>query len=253
MWSTSSVATAPGAMTITRTSGWSSWRSASDSVEGRLSSRTPCGTVVSASRLLRRARNHYGRGSDVARGPVTGVLRRPLTIARAVYRRDHHNPPGKTRTMNAASDIAEFLASRRARITPEQAGLPSYGRRRVPGLRREEVASLAGVSADYYRRLERGQVSGVSELGARSAGPGAPARRCRARAPLRPCPRHGAGGSRFTEAHTPGQEAHSPGRAAPPRPDRSAGDHQRRPRGQRAWPCAVRARPSASWRSATRR
>ena len=66
--------------------------------------------------------------------------------------------------MNAANDIAEFLASRRAKITPEQAGLPSYGKRRVPGLRREEVASLAGVSADYYRRLERGQVSGVSEL-----------------------------------------------------------------------------------------
>jgi transcriptional regulator with XRE-family HTH domain len=66
--------------------------------------------------------------------------------------------------MDAANDIAEFLASRRAKITPEQVGLPSYGTRRVPGLRREEVASLAGVSADYYRRLERGQVSGVSEL-----------------------------------------------------------------------------------------
>jgi transcriptional regulator with XRE-family HTH domain len=66
--------------------------------------------------------------------------------------------------VNASNDIAEFLASRRAKITPEQAGLPSYGKRRVPGLRREEVASLAGVSADYYRRLERGQVSGVSEL-----------------------------------------------------------------------------------------
>ena len=66
--------------------------------------------------------------------------------------------------MNAVNDIAEFLAIRRAKITPEQAGLPTFGTRRVPGLRREEVASLAGVSADYYRRLERGQVSGVSEL-----------------------------------------------------------------------------------------
>ena len=66
--------------------------------------------------------------------------------------------------MNVADDIAEFLAGRRAKITPEQAGLPSYGTRRVPGLRREEVASLAGVSAGYYRRLERGQVSGASEL-----------------------------------------------------------------------------------------
>jgi transcriptional regulator with XRE-family HTH domain len=47
---------------------------------------------------------------------------------------------------------------------PAKSGLPSYGQRRVPGLRREEVASLAGVSADYYRRLERGQVKGVSDL-----------------------------------------------------------------------------------------
>ncbi len=65
--------------------------------------------------------------------------------------------------MNSAADIAEFLATRRAKLTPEQVGLPSYGQRRVAGLRREEVAALAGVSADYYRRLERGQVHGVSE------------------------------------------------------------------------------------------
>jgi transcriptional regulator with XRE-family HTH domain len=66
--------------------------------------------------------------------------------------------------VNAADDIAEFLAILWAKISLEQVGLPSYGTRRVPGLRREEVASLAGVSADYYRRMERGQVSGVSEL-----------------------------------------------------------------------------------------
>jgi len=66
--------------------------------------------------------------------------------------------------VDAADDIAEFLTTRRARITPEQAGLPSYGRRRVPGLRREEVASLAGVSVEYYKRLERGHLAGVSEL-----------------------------------------------------------------------------------------
>jgi transcriptional regulator with XRE-family HTH domain len=64
----------------------------------------------------------------------------------------------------AAHDISEFLTTRRARITPEQAGLPSYGKRRVPGLRREEVASLAGVSVDYYKRLERGNLSGVSDM-----------------------------------------------------------------------------------------
>jgi transcriptional regulator with XRE-family HTH domain len=66
--------------------------------------------------------------------------------------------------VDAANDIAEFLTTRRARITPEEAGLPTYGKRRVPGLRREEVASLAGVSVEYYKRLERGNMRGVSEL-----------------------------------------------------------------------------------------
>ena len=66
--------------------------------------------------------------------------------------------------MDTTNEIAEFLTSRRARITPEQAGLPTYGKRRVPGLRREEVASLAGVSIGYYKRLERGNLSGVSDL-----------------------------------------------------------------------------------------
>jgi transcriptional regulator with XRE-family HTH domain len=62
------------------------------------------------------------------------------------------------------SEVRDFLASRRARITPERAGLPVYGgHRRVPGLRREEVALLAGVSADYYTRLERGNLSGASD------------------------------------------------------------------------------------------
>jgi transcriptional regulator with XRE-family HTH domain len=64
--------------------------------------------------------------------------------------------------MDPSNDVTEFLSSRRARITPEQAGLPTYGARRVPGLRREEVASLAGVSVEYYKRLERGNLSGGS-------------------------------------------------------------------------------------------
>ncbi|GAA2760867.1 transcriptional regulator with XRE-family HTH domain [Actinopolymorpha rutila] len=60
--------------------------------------------------------------------------------------------------------VHDFLVSRRAKITPEQAGMPTYGqKRRVPGLRREEVASLAGVSIDYYARLERGNLAGVSD------------------------------------------------------------------------------------------
>ena len=66
--------------------------------------------------------------------------------------------------MNTAADIREFLVSRRARVTPEAAGLPAYGgNRRVKGLRREEVAILAGVSVDYYTQLERGRLSGVSD------------------------------------------------------------------------------------------
>jgi transcriptional regulator with XRE-family HTH domain len=66
--------------------------------------------------------------------------------------------------VDTRSEIREFLTSRRAKITPDQVGLPIYGdNRRVPGLRREEVALLAGVSVDYYTRLERGNQSGVSE------------------------------------------------------------------------------------------
>jgi transcriptional regulator with XRE-family HTH domain len=67
--------------------------------------------------------------------------------------------------VDTRTEIREFLTSRRARITPEQAGLRTYGTgsRRVPGLRREEVALLAGVSVDYYTRLERGNAGGVSE------------------------------------------------------------------------------------------
>lgn len=66
--------------------------------------------------------------------------------------------------MDGRTEIREFLASRRARLRPEQAGLAAYGRqRRVPGLRREEVAMLAGVSVDYYTRLERGNLRGASE------------------------------------------------------------------------------------------
>ncbi|MBE3012700.1 helix-turn-helix transcriptional regulator [Microbispora sp. NEAU-D428] len=59
--------------------------------------------------------------------------------------------------------IRDFLATRRAKLTPEQVGLPTSGRRRVPGLRREEVAVLAGVSTEWYTRLEKGHISGVSE------------------------------------------------------------------------------------------
>ena len=66
--------------------------------------------------------------------------------------------------MEDREGIREFLASRRAKITPDQAGLPVYGtNRRVEGLRREEVALLAGISVEYYTRLERGNTNGVSD------------------------------------------------------------------------------------------
>ncbi|MCW2602316.1 MAG: hypothetical protein JWN61_451 [Pseudonocardiales bacterium] len=66
--------------------------------------------------------------------------------------------------MDSSSDLRDFLVTRRARLTPQQAGLPDFGgRRRVPGLRREEVALLAGVSTQYYVRLERGDAGGVSD------------------------------------------------------------------------------------------
>jgi transcriptional regulator with XRE-family HTH domain len=75
---------------------------------------------------------------------------------------------GIMRCMNAADPavanaLGEFLRSRRARLSPQEAGIVSYGGRRVPGLRREELAQLAGVSATYYTRLEQGQSTNASE------------------------------------------------------------------------------------------
>jgi transcriptional regulator with XRE-family HTH domain len=94
--------------------------------------------------------------------PECGLAGRPCErgTGRAPLRRPGE---GTLNLVDPAKDIAEFLASRRAKVTPEQAGLPSYGPRRVKGLRREEVASLAGVSVEYYKRLERGNASGVSD------------------------------------------------------------------------------------------
>jgi transcriptional regulator with XRE-family HTH domain len=67
-------------------------------------------------------------------------------------------------TVATGADIREFLTSRRGRLTPQEAGLRAHGgRRRVTGLRREEVALLAGISVEYYTQLERGNVRGVSE------------------------------------------------------------------------------------------
>src|SRR5207237_7129216 len=74
-------------------------------------------------------------------------------------------PPARLEPVDRRHEIREFLMSRRARVTPEHAGLHVLDDeiRRVPGLRREEVADLAGVSADYYIKLERGDLDGASD------------------------------------------------------------------------------------------
>ena len=64
--------------------------------------------------------------------------------------------------MDNRAEVREFLTSRRAKLTAERAGLPDVGHRRVPGLRRGEVAALAGVSVEYYAKLERGSLAGAS-------------------------------------------------------------------------------------------
>jgi len=76
---------------------------------------------------------------------------------------DHRPDDHADKRADNRSEIRDFLATRRAKITPEQVGLPTSGRRRVPGLRREEVAVLAGVSTEWYTRLEKGHIGGVSE------------------------------------------------------------------------------------------
>ncbi|MQA63838.1 MAG: helix-turn-helix domain-containing protein [Actinophytocola sp.] len=71
--------------------------------------------------------------------------------------------PGVDAPIDRRAELSEFLRSRRARLKPEDVGLPRYGRhRRVPGLRREELAQLAGVSVAYYTRLEQGNGRNVS-------------------------------------------------------------------------------------------
>ncbi|KRF34463.1 helix-turn-helix transcriptional regulator [Nocardioides sp. Soil805] len=64
--------------------------------------------------------------------------------------------------MDQRNEVREFLSTRRAKLTPADVGLPDVGARRVPGLRRGEVAALAGVSVEYYAKLERGSLTGAS-------------------------------------------------------------------------------------------
>jgi hypothetical protein len=86
-----------------------------------------------------------------------------VSIERCTERASH--APKSRRTVNSVdnrAEVREFLISRRAKVTPQQAGVADIGARRVPGLRRGEVAALAGVSVEYYSKLERGAIAGVS-------------------------------------------------------------------------------------------
>ena len=92
----------------------------------------------------------------------------------------HPSRRGTRRTVDRVdnrAEVREFLISRRAKVTPQQAGMPEIGGRRVPGLRRGEVAALAGVSVEYYSKLERGAIAGVSASVLDAHRPGAAARR----------------------------------------------------------------------------
>ncbi|MGW7202664.1 helix-turn-helix domain-containing protein [Streptomyces sp. NPDC054837] len=82
----------------------------------------------------------------------------PSSSGRRAANGAHRPDPGADHHAANRADIRGFLTSRRARITPEQVGLPASGPRRVPGLRREEVAQLASISTDYYTRVEQGRM-----------------------------------------------------------------------------------------------
>ena len=122
------------------------------------------------------------------------------------------------------AEVREFLISRRAKITPEQAGLPAVGARRVPGLRRGEVAALAGVSVEYYAKLERGAIGGVSASVLDAHRPRPAARRRRTSPPVPPRPRrrrhqrrHAARRRPSKTLDAPAQPAVGARRASPPR------------------------------------
>ncbi|TDD14906.1 CocE/NonD family hydrolase [Nonomuraea diastatica] len=109
-----------------------------------------------------RSRKH-GTRMTTPRKPAASRAREVAFIGGTTSTPFHRRPLPTVGKVDNRDDIRDFLISRRARITPQQAGLAPGGRRRVPGLRREEVAVLAGVSTDWYTRLEKAHISGVSE------------------------------------------------------------------------------------------
>src|SRR4051794_12763381 len=100
-----------------------------------------------------------------ARTPAVRVAggRRPQTEMRTKPGLSIGTPRGDTGRVKEGTDLGAFLQARRGRVQPDEVGIEVYGRRRVSGLRREELASLAGVSVDYYVRLEQGRAVNPSE------------------------------------------------------------------------------------------
>src|SRR3984893_14065819 len=107
---------------------------------------------------------HLSRRTSCCVQESTGSFSVRVPVDRATSRVPQDRPAGFTLDLvDMKKEIREFLTSRRGRITPEQAGPRSFGSPRARGLRREEVAVLAGVSVPYYTRLERGDMNGVSQ------------------------------------------------------------------------------------------
>src|SRR5215470_2846346 len=154
------------------TSSWTKWASAPPSrrarsaARPRSSSRAPASTVTPCAPSWRAVSNPIPLLAPVIRAifPVMS-----LTLRRPSSGRERPAEPGTGRTTLARAaggkleavtvvnraELAAFLRARRARVSPQDAGLPAMGRRRTPGLRRQEVAQLAGMSVDYYIRLEQ--------------------------------------------------------------------------------------------------
>src|SRR6476469_3126494 len=136
---------------------------------GRSSTRTSPGAYMTTPRmeLLPAAGRSVEPGyvvrafvgsSQPARGSSRESLSRGVPTGHLTSRGSRRN----VGRVDNRAEVREFLSSRRAKITPQQAGVPDIGTRRVEGLRRGEVAALAGVSVEYYSKLERGAIAGVS-------------------------------------------------------------------------------------------
>src|SRR5918997_1254862 len=131
---------------------------------GRCSTRTSPGLYRTTPRMVVCSVRFDQDDPAGPRHPVNVLTQAGRSPCKWVYRQGTPRPhrPAYARHVDNRSEVREFLTTRRARLTPEQVGLPPTRSRRVPGLRRSEVASIAGLSVEYYARLERGQIAGAS-------------------------------------------------------------------------------------------